>query len=491
MLRTTLASIAGLALALAAAPAAAELYKWVDADGNIHFTDSPPRGKDAVDLSADADEPAAEPPSAGSGASEAIAYRGKEPSRLAFLAQVLVQFEDVPPGRRKDVGERRQGSSCSHPETIWVSSGVELKREASLRWHFHDLLRELGYRSPREIKTAFDAEQETGSDLSIIAIITELEVEECTAHSGGSRYSRPSDGTTRVKNASRITVEWQVRDNLLRRVVYEGETAGSFRDRYFVERTDELPGTFERAFLAASQELLADPEFVALLEPARPQGFANAGFERDGGRIAVAVRDGRCDGRGASFGERYEALEQSTATIRTASGHGSGFLVSGRHVVTNQHVVGSSGEVVVVLEEEEYPGRVVADDPVRDVALIELATTPPGRPLSVCRGRAHVGDTVYVIGTPLDEKLSATVTKGIVSQHRTLRDQLYYQTDAGINKGNSGGPAFNEQGEVIGIAVAAAFAPGGGGMGIGFLIPIDEALDAVIEASAPASRSGR
>jgi S1-C subfamily serine protease len=124
---------------------------------------------------------------------------------------------------------------------------------------------------------------------------------------------------------------------------------------------------------------------------------------------------------------------------------------------------------------------------VRDVALVELDELPPYEPLAVCRARADVGETVYVVGTPLDEKLSLTVTKGIISQHRTLKDQTYYQTDAVINKGNSGGPAFNEQGEVIGIAVAATFARGGGGLGINYLIPIDDALAAVI-ASPPAAR---
>jgi serine protease Do len=95
------------------------------------------------------------------------------------------------------------------------------------------------------------------------------------------------------------------------------------------------------------------------------------------------------------------------------------------------------------------------------------------------------------VGTPLDEKLSLSVTKGIISQHRVMKDQPYYQTDAVINKGNSGGPAFNEQGEVIGMAVAGVFAKDGAGMGINYLIPIDEALRAVIEDAPAASPAAR
>ena len=144
--------------------------------------------------------------------------------------------------------------------------------------------------------------------------------------------------------------------------------------------------------------------------------------------------------------------------------------------------------MLVLLGGEEYDGRVVATDPVRDVALVELEELPPGVPLEVCRARSAVGDTVYVIGTPLDEKLSLTVTKGIISQHRTMREQPYHQTDAVINKGNSGGPAVNEQGEVIGVAVAGLFAKDGAGMGIGYLIPIDEALRALIAPPASGAR---
>jgi len=497
MVRSVLAPLACTCLLVAAAAAGAEMYKWVDESGQIHFSDSPPRNAEAVDLSPEADALGVRPPASRSDSGRAIAYRGDEPSRLAFLKEVMVHFENVPPGREKEIGEMRSGTSCNRPRPIKIQSGYKLKREASLRWHFHDLLRELGYRSPGEIKTSFDAEEESGSDLSIIAIITELEVSECIASEGmassrmGSLH-RAREVRTRVKNASLMTVEWQVRDNLQRQVVYETTTTGSFRDRHFIERTDDLPGTMERAFREAARGLLSERAFAALLEPGDGASLAGAQATPANGKVSLAIEEGRCNGRGPTFQARFEALKESTATIRTPSGHGSGFLVSeDAFVLTNEHVVGTSRKVLVLMDGEEYEGRVVVADKVRDVALVELAERPPGVPLSVCRDRTGVGDVVYVVGTPLDEKLSLTVTRGIISQHRTMDGQAFYQTDAVINKGNSGGPVFNGQGHVIGMAVAGVFAKDGAGMGINYLIPIDEALVALIEETPADSRRSR
>lgn len=470
-----------IAALLVSAPgkAAAELYKWVDRDGGVHFSDSPPRGQDAVNLRPDDD---ADRAASGSLRTEVagIPYEGNEPSRLAYLQQVMVQFPDVPPGRSKVVGELQRGAHCSHERDVKLKSGYEFKRQDSLRWHFHERLQELGYRSPQQIKTRFDLEGESAPELGIIAIVTELEVSEC--HLAGSR--RGSDG--RVKNASNMTVEWQVRDNLRRRVVYETTTHGSFRDGHFQEKQDDTPGSLERAFLEAGAKLLADPSFVALLAPTSGRATASATNEA-AERLSLAVVDGACAGGGNRFQARYERLTHATATIRTPGGHGSGFLVSDDgFVLTNEHVVAGARRVIVVLDDEEYDGTVVSSDPLRDVALVELEELPPADALPVCRERAAVGQSIYVIGTPLDEKLSLSVTKGIISQHRTIEDQPYYQTDAVINKGNSGGPAFNEQGEVIGIAVAGTFAKDGAGMGINYLIPIDEALRALV--APPAAR---
>ena len=98
------------------------------------------------------------------------------------------------------------------------------------------------------------------------------------------------------------------------------------------------------------------------------------------------------------------------------------------------------------------------------------------RGVTISKNKMTEGDTVYVIGTPLDVSLSNTVTKGVYSAHRRLNGLPFYQTDAAINAGNSGGPAFNEQGELVGISVAGLFTREGASLNVNYLIPIDNAV---------------
>jgi S1-C subfamily serine protease len=90
-----------------------------------------------------------------------------------------------------------------------------------------------------------------------------------------------------------------------------------------------------------------------------------------------------------------------------------------------------------------------------------------------------LGEEIYVVGTPLDERLDFSISRGIISARRTLDKRSYYQTDAAVNPGNSGGPVFNSSGNVIGITVAGLFTRDGGSRNINYVIPILDALDAL------------
>ena len=158
-------------------------------------------------------------------------------------------------------------------------------------------------------------------------------------------------------------------------------------------------------------------------------------------------------------------------------GLGSGYIISSSgEIVTNHHVVENATEVKIKLQDgREFLAKVVGSDKLSDVALLkidnvsDLPVVPFGDSTTL-----RVGDAVVAVGNPFG--LGGTVTAGIVSAlGRDIQNgpyDSYIQTDAAINRGNSGGPLFNTKGEVIGMNTAI-FSPTGGSVGIGFSIPAD------------------
>ena len=154
---------------------------------------------------------------------------------------------------------------------------------------------------------------------------------------------------------------------------------------------------------------------------------------------------------------------------------GSGFFISPKgYIVTNNHVVKNAQSVQVVLwNGDKLPARIVGTDPGTDLAVLKVQRSGPFDYLRLGSSKAvHPGQWVVAIGNPFG--LSETATAGIVSARgRSIGDGEYdrfIQTDAPINKGNSGGPLLNQQGEVVGVDTAI-LSPSGGSVGIGFAIP--------------------
>jgi len=154
---------------------------------------------------------------------------------------------------------------------------------------------------------------------------------------------------------------------------------------------------------------------------------------------------------------------------------GSGFIIDPAGlIVTNNHVIANADQITVTLSDNtSLQAKVIGRDSVTDLALLKVE---PKGPLPAATwgdsGKARVGDWILAIGNPFG--LGGTVTAGIISA--TARDihsgpyDDYLQTDASINRGNSGGPMFDLSGSVIGIATAI-YSPSGGSIGIGFAIP--------------------
>ncbi len=154
-------------------------------------------------------------------------------------------------------------------------------------------------------------------------------------------------------------------------------------------------------------------------------------------------------------------------------GQGSGFIVSSDgYVVTNNHVIDGATKIQVSFDDlEKVDAELVGTDPRTDLALLKMKTTKTFPSVKFAKSKPRVGDWALAIGNPFG--LGGTVTAGIVSAlARDINEGPYdfMQIDAAVNKGNSGGPTFNLNGEVIGVNTAI-FSPSGGNVGIAFAVP--------------------
>jgi S1-C subfamily serine protease len=207
------------------------------------------------------------------------------------------------------------------------------------------------------------------------------------------------------------------------------------------------------------------------------------------------------DAAGLDFAERriievYQRVAPSVVNITTqvlqrsfffevipAEGAGSGFVLDSEgHILTNYHVIEGAQSIEVNFSDDTVlPARVIGADPRNDVAVLQVENAPPGLLVPVELGQSatlQVGQRAIVIGNPFGQ-FGRTLTTGVVSAlDRTLQSQDgrqmsgIIQTDAAINRGNSGGPLLDSAGRVIGINTAI-FSPSGTSSGVGFAIPVD------------------
>ncbi len=185
--------------------------------------------------------------------------------------------------------------------------------------------------------------------------------------------------------------------------------------------------------------------------------------------------------------ELRKRFEQQMPEARQRGGLGSGFIISEEgQIVTNHHVVADATTVKVKMADgRTFEAEVIGSDPATDIALLSIKADVDLPYVSFGTSEEmRVGDGVVAVGNPFG--LSSTVTSGIISaKSRNINAGPYdafIQTDAAINQGNSGGPLFNNEGEVIGVNTAI-ISPGGGSVGIGFAVPSDIVRDVVADLS--------
>ena len=179
---------------------------------------------------------------------------------------------------------------------------------------------------------------------------------------------------------------------------------------------------------------------------------------------------------GSPFEDMFK--EFGTPQKRKASALGSGFIIDAKGIViTNNHVIKGAENIMVRVEgDKEYKAKVLGSDPLSDIAVLKIESKEKLIPVKFGDSdKARIGDWVIAIGNPFG--LGGTVTSGIISaRNRDIgmsRYEDFIQTDASINVGNSGGPLFDMNGEVIGINTAILGQAGS--IGIGFAIPSNSA----------------
>ncbi|HXE24371.1 MAG TPA: DegQ family serine endoprotease [Roseiarcus sp.] len=184
--------------------------------------------------------------------------------------------------------------------------------------------------------------------------------------------------------------------------------------------------------------------------------------------------------KGTPFDEMFEEFFKNhglnpAPRARRAQSLGSGFVIDPSGIViTNNHVIGDANDIMVIFTDgRKLKAKIVGKDPKVDVAVLKVESDKPLKTVKFGDSdKMRVGDGVMAVGNPFG--LGETVTAGIISARNRNIDSGPYddflQTDASINKGNSGGPLFNLQGEVIGINTAI-LSPSGGSIGIGFATP--------------------
>jgi serine protease Do len=179
---------------------------------------------------------------------------------------------------------------------------------------------------------------------------------------------------------------------------------------------------------------------------------------------------------GSPFEDMFKDF--GTPQKRKAYALGSGFIIdSSGIIVTNNHVIKGAEDILVRIEGgKEYEAKVIGSDPLSDLAVLKIQSNEKFKPVKFGDSdKAKIGDWVIAIGNPLG--LSGTVTAGIISaRNRNIginRYEDFIQTDASINQGNSGGPLFDMNGDVIGINTAILGREGN--IGIGFSIPSNSA----------------
>ena len=267
-----------------------------------------------------------------------------------------------------------------------------------------------------------------------------------------------------------IRVKWQVFSVHSEKVVHETETTGAVK--LTTPQPDVLSVAINEAFANAAANFAHDRGFFDLVS--RP-ALALADIRSVKDTKLLIKRENLLT---ESITKNIDVIRLGVVTLDTGLGHGSGFFISPRLVLTNHHVVeGRSIVRVTLVTGRNILGEVIRKHPERDVALVQVEEGGY-RPLAIRTTPLKITEDVYAVGTPGVKERAGTVSKGIVSKFQRNENGLEdIQADVDVHGGSSGGVLLDGRGNVVGVTYAGKFADSKKlSIGINFFIPIGDAL---------------
>lgn len=458
--RITLISIGlTLLLPLLVSESIAEVVKWVDDTGKVHYSDS-----NDIRYKSQEDDVQTEVIRIRDKYSvpavitlEPQKYSGNDVLRALSVSKFGVQF---PNATTQNVLVGR--IICGRPvDLFWTQGDIDRLSQNGISDIVESVFQKYGYRY-HSLSTG------VMSSLQLEATLKKLKINVC-----------PSKNHLYTQDAAFVKIKWELFDPITGDLLFKTATNGSFDALRENPQKNGTENSISMAMESAAINLLATPGFAEKLK--RTAEYESSVIA-DESYLKIDITSGRLSG---DFRSEVNKLKANSMVIVVDKGHGSGVLLNDDgYILTNAHVVGRQKKVLVEFEhsgvKQTRSATVLRFDAARDVALLQLenvAFLPDGVPLAL--SEPVQGDEIYVIGAPLEKSLSHTVTKGVVSAKRKMDGLDFFQTDAAINRGNSGGPVFNEKAELVAITVAGLFTNDGASLNINYLIPIESALQSL------------
>ena len=293
-----------------------------------------------------------------------------------------------------------------------------------------DIFKQYGYNALGMENTLFGEDNSSKAQYQLGATVTDVKYNTYAPLAGNS-------------SESEITVEWQLLDSYAKETVFKNTTSG-------YGKTKGITNTcMVDAFADAFRKLLLSSDFTDNLTTDENTKVATEKQSQETINISNPVS------QLLQLPQDMDKALESVVLIKVGQSHGSGVIVSpDGHILTAEHVVSGVDEALVVFKNNtSTKATVLRTEPNQDIALLKMETYGLPFLTLLIQDSYPIEEDIFIIGNPLSEKLSFTVSKGIISavRHNPDRNIDWIQTDASVNPGNSGGPMLNQQGRVIGL----------------------------------------